>query len=68
MAFRSDNYKVRKLFFLINNLIILLLRFNIKIFKIINNNIVSYFYLIIYRELKNLIIFLKYNFIIFYLN
>jgi len=58
---------MKKIFLLINNLIILLLRFNIKI-EIINNNIINYFYIIIYREFKNLIIFLKYNFIIFYLN
>jgi len=68
IAFRNDNYGIKKLFFLINNLIIILLYFSIKIFEVINNNIVNYFYLIIYRELKGLIIFLKYNFITFYLD
>ena len=48
VVFRSDNREVKKLFFLINNLIILLLYFNIEISKIINNNIISYFHLIIY--------------------
>ena len=67
-AFRINNREIKKLFFLVNNLIILLLYFNIEIFKIINNNIINYFCLIIYRELKNLIIFLEYNFIAFYLD
>ena len=67
MVFRIDNYKVRKVFLLINNLIILLLHFNIEI-EIINNNIINYFYIIIYREFKDLTIFLEYNFIAFYLD
>ena len=42
-----DNYKVEEIFFLANNLIISLLYFNIKI-KIIDDNIINYFYIIIY--------------------
>ena len=61
VAFRSNNYEVRKLFFLINNLIILLLYFSVEISEVINGSIASYFYLITYRELRGLAIFLKYN-------
>ena len=48
VVFQINNYKVRELFFLINNLIILLLHFNIKIFKVIDSNIANYFCIIIY--------------------
>jgi len=58
---------VRKVFFLISNLIILLLYFSIEI-EIINSNIINRFYIITYREFRGLIIFLKYNLIIFYLD
>ena len=67
-VFRIDNRKVGKLFFLVNNLIILLPYFSIEISKVINSNIASYFYIIIYRELRDLIIFLGYNLIVFYLD
>ena len=59
---------MKELFFLANNLIILLLYFSVKIFEIIGGDIADYFYITIYREFRGLAIFLKYNFIIFYLN
>ena len=43
-AFRIDNYKVGKVFLLVNNLIILPLYFSIKI-TIIDSNIVDHFYI-----------------------
>ena len=46
-VFRINNYEIRKVFFLINNLIILLLYFNIEI-EIINGNIINHFYIITY--------------------
>ena len=63
-----DNYKVGEVFFLTNNLIILLLRFGIEIFEITNSSITGYFYIITYREFKGLIIFLGYNPVAFYLD
>ena len=66
-TFRIDNYKVGKVFLLVNNLIILLLHFNIKI-EIISDSIINRFYIIIYREFRDLTIFLKYNLIVFYLD
>ena len=67
VAFRINNYKVRKVFFLISNLIILLLYFGIEI-EIISSNITDHFCIIIHREFKGLVIFLEYNSIAFYLN
>ena len=67
-VFQINNYKVKELFFLVNNFIILLLRFNIEIFEIISNRIINYFYIITYQEFRSLAIFLKYNFIVFYLD
>ena len=67
MVFRIDNYEIRKVFLLINNLIISPPYFSIEI-EIINSNIVNRFYIIIYREFRGLTIFLGYNFIVFYLN
>jgi len=67
IGFRINNYKVRKVFLLINNLIILLPYFNIEI-EIINGNIIDRFYIIIHREFKGLTIFLEYNLMAFYLD
>ena len=67
VAFQIDNYKVRKVFLLINNLIISPPRFNIEI-EIIGDSITDRFYIIIYREFRGLAIFLRYNPIIFYLD
>jgi len=68
MAFQIDNYKVEKVFFLTNNLIKLLLYFNIKIFKIIGGSIAGHFYIIIHREFRGLATFLEYNPMAFYLD
>ena len=67
-AFRIDNREVGELFFSVNNLIILLLRFSIEISKMIGSNIASRFRIITYRELRGLAIFLGYNLIAFYLD
>jgi len=67
-AFRIDNFKVGKLFFLINNLIISPLYFDIKISEVANSSMAGYFCLKIYRELRGLIIFLGYNSMAFYLD
>ena len=45
IAFQIDNFEIEELFFLVNNLIILLLHFSIKISEIIDSNIASHFYL-----------------------
>ena len=66
-AFRIDNYEIKKVFFLINNLIISPPRFSIEI-EIISGNITGRFYIIIYREFRGLAIFLGYNLMAFYLD
>ena len=68
MAFRINNFEIGKLFFLINNLIILLLYFGIKISEIANSSITGRFCLRTYRKLRGLTIFLGYNLIAFYLD
>ena len=67
-AFRINNRKVGELFFSANNLITSPPRFNIKISKIADNNIAGRFYLKIYRDFRDLAIFLGYNLIAFYLD
>ena len=67
IVFRINNCEIGKIFFLINNLIISPPHFSIEI-EIINSNIINRFYIITYREFRGLIIFLKYNLIIFYLD
>ena len=66
VAFRINNLEVEKLFFLINNLIILLLRFSVKISEVVGGSMAGRFYLRTYRELRGLTIFLGYNPIAFY--
>ena len=68
VAFRIDNYEVGKVFFLANNLIILLPYFSVEIFEIINGSIAGRFYIITYREFRGLAIFLGYNPVAFYLD
>ena len=63
-----NNRKIREIFFLANNLIILPPRFDIKIFEITSNNITDRFRITTYREFRGLAIFLGYNLMIFYLD
>ena len=63
-----DNREVGEVFFLANNLIILLPRFSVEIFEIISGGITDRFYIITYREFRGLAIFLGYNLIVFYLD
>ena len=61
-----DNREVGEVFFLANNLIILLPRFSIEIFEITNGSITDRFYIITYREFRGLTTFLGYNLVAFY--
>jgi len=49
-------------------LIILPLRFNVDISKVVDSNIADRFRTIIYQDFRGLVIFLGYNFIAFYLD
>ena len=66
VAFRIDNHEVGELFFLANNLIILLLRFGVEISEVIGSDVAGRFCLTIYQELRNLATFLEYNSVAFY--
>ena len=61
-----DNREVGEVFFLANNLIILLPRFSVEIFEITSGSITGRFCIITYREFRGLATFLGYNPVAFY--
>ena len=63
-----DNCEVGEVFFLANNLIILLPHFGVEIFEITGGGIASCFCIITHREFRSLAIILGYNPVAFYLD
>ena len=67
-AFRIDIREAREWLFLVNSLIILLPRFSVKIFKVIDSGVVSRLGSITQREPRGLATRLRYDLVTFHLD